>query len=78
VGWSTHDTDGTAGQTDDVVPDGADQMDEHVAGEQSLESWSLEPAEERPIPDFLPTNPLAVPSEVFQVLGLRMHDVEVG
>jgi hypothetical protein len=75
---ATHDTNGTAGQTVDVVPNGPDQMDERVAGQQSLQSWSLEPAEERAIPDFLPTNPLAVPGEVFQMLGLRMHDVEVG
>ena len=38
---------------------------------------ALEPAEKRTIPDVLPTNPLAVPGEVFQMLGLRMHDVEV-
>jgi hypothetical protein len=75
---ATHDTNGTAGQTVDVVPDGSDQMGERVAGQQSLQSWSLEPAKERAIPDFLPTNPLAVPGEVFQMLGLRMHDVEVG
>jgi hypothetical protein len=74
---ATDDTNGTAGQTVDVVPDGADQMGERVAGQQSFQSWSLEPAEERAIPDFLPTNPLAVPGEVFQMLGLRMHDVEV-
>jgi hypothetical protein len=78
AGWPTHDTDGTAGQTDDVVSDGADQMGERVAGQQPLQPWSLEPAEERAIPDFLPTTPLAVPGEVFQMLGLRMHDVEVG
>src|SRR5258708_3279570 len=78
AGWPTHDTNVTAGQTDDVVPDGPDQMDERVAGQQSLQSWSLEPAEERAIPDILPTNALAVPGEVFQMLGLRMHDVGVG
>ena len=78
AGWPTHDTDGTAGQTDDVVSDGPDQMGKRVAGQQPLQPWSLEPAEERAIPDFLPTNPLAVPGEVFQMLGLGMHDVEVG
>jgi hypothetical protein len=75
---ATHDVNGTPGQTVDVVPDGPDQMDERVAGQQPLQSWSLEPDKERAIPDFLPTTPLAVPGEVFQVLGLRMHDVEVG
>jgi hypothetical protein len=75
---ATHDVNGTPGQTVDVVPDGPNQMDERVAGQQPLQSWSLEPAKERAIPDFLPTSPLAVPGEVFQVLGLRMHDVEVG
>jgi hypothetical protein len=49
-----------------------------VAGQQSLQSRSLESAEECTISDFLPTTPLAVPREVFQMLGLRMHDVEVG
>jgi hypothetical protein len=53
-------------------------MGERVAGQQSLQSWSLEPAKERGISDFLPTTPLAVPGEVLQMLGLRMHDVEVG
>ena len=75
---ATHDTNGAAGQTVDVVPDGPDQMAGVVASQQSLQSGSLEPAEKCAIPDFLPTNPLAVPGEVFQMLGLRMHDVEVG
>jgi len=75
---ANHDTDGTPSQTVDVVSDGPDQMGERVASQQSLQSWSLEPAEERTIPDFLPTPPLAVPGEVLQMLGLRMHDVEVG
>ena len=75
---ATHDTNGTAGQTVDVVPDGPDQVDERVAGQQSLQSWPLESAEECAIPDFLPASPLAIPGEVFQMLGLRMHDVEVG
>jgi hypothetical protein len=49
-----------------------------VAGQQSLQSGSLEPAEKCAISDFLPANPLALPGEVFQMLGLRLHDVEVG
>src|SRR5258708_6860391 len=75
---ATHDTNGAAGQTVDVVPDGPDQMAGVVASQQSLQSGSLEPAEKCAIPDFLPTTPLAVPGEVFQMLGLRMHDVEMG
>jgi hypothetical protein len=61
-----------------VVPDGPDQMAGIVAGQQSLQSGSLEPAEKRSVSDFLSTNPLALSGEVFQMLGLRMHDVEVG
>jgi len=61
-----------------VVPDGAGKVDERVAGQQSLQSWSLEPAEKRGISDFLPTTPLAVPGEVLQMFRLGMHDVEVG
>jgi hypothetical protein len=53
-------------------------MGERVAGQQSLQSWSVEPAEKRTISDFLPTAPLAVSGEVLQMLRLRMHDVEVG
>jgi len=75
---ATHDTNGTAGQTDDVVPDGPDQMGEHVAGQQSLQSGAVESGEKRAIQDFFPTSPLAGSGEVFQMLGLGMHDVEVG
>jgi len=49
-----------------------------VASQQSLQSWSLEPAEKRTISDFLPTTPLGVSGEVLQMLRLRMYDVEVG
>ena len=75
---ANHDINGTAGQTDDVVPDGPDQMDERVAGQQSLQSGAVESGEKCAIPDFLPTTPLAVSGEVFQMLRLWMHDVEVG
>jgi hypothetical protein len=49
-----------------------------VAGQQSFQSRAVEPAEKRAIPDFLPTAPLAVSSEVLQMLRLGMHDVEMG
>jgi hypothetical protein len=52
-------------------------MAEGVASQQSLQSWSLEPAEKRAISDFLPANPLAVSGEVLQMLRLGMHDVEM-
>jgi hypothetical protein len=71
------DTNGTAGQTVDVVPDGPDQMDERVAGQQSLQSGAVESGEKRAIQDFFPPPSLAGPGEVFQMLGLRMHDVAV-
>jgi len=78
AGSHIHDTNRTAGQAIDVVPDGSDQMDERVAGQQSLQSGAVEPGEKRTIQDFFSTPPLAGPGEVFQMLGLRMHDVEVG
>jgi hypothetical protein len=49
-----------------------------VASQQSLQSWSLEPVQERTISHVLPTNPLAVSGKVLPLLRLRMHDVEVG
>jgi hypothetical protein len=75
---ATHDSDRAAGQTVDVVPDGAGQVAKGVARQQSFQSWSLEPAEKRSISDFLPTNPLALSGEILQVLWLGMHDVEMG
>jgi hypothetical protein len=53
-------------------------MDERVAGQQSLQSGTVEPREKRAIQDFFPASPLAGSGEVFQMLGLGMHDVEVG
>jgi hypothetical protein len=53
-------------------------MDERVAGQQSLQSGAVESSEKRIIQDFFPAPALAGSSEVFQMLGLRMHDVEVG
>jgi hypothetical protein len=41
-------------KTVDVVPDGPDQMDERVAGQQSLQSGAVESGEKRVIQDFLP------------------------
>jgi hypothetical protein len=73
-----HDTNGTAGQAVDVVPDGSDQVDEPVAGQQSVQSGAVESRKKRTIQDFFPAPPLAGSGEVFQMLGLWMHDVEVG
>jgi hypothetical protein len=53
-------------------------MDEPVAGQQSIQSGAVESGEKRAVQDFFPAPSLAGPSEVFQMLGLRMHDVEVG
>jgi hypothetical protein len=75
---ATHDSDRAAGQTVDVVPDGTGQMAEGVASQQSLQSWSVEPAEKRSVSDFLSTTPLALSGEVLQMLRLGMHDVAMG
>jgi len=53
-------------------------MDERVAGQQSFQSRTVESGEKRAISDFFPTSSLAGSGEVFQMLGLRVHDVEVG
>jgi hypothetical protein len=53
-------------------------MDERVAGQQSLQSRAVESVEKRAIQDLFPTHPLVGSGKVFQMLGLRMHDVEVG
>src|SRR5262249_44070085 len=70
---ATHDSDRAAGQTVDVVPDGAGQVAEGVARQQSFQSWSLEQAEKRSVSDLLPTNPLALSGKVLQMLRLGMH-----
>jgi hypothetical protein len=75
---ATHDSNRAAGQTVDVVPDGTGQMAEGVASQQSLQSWSVEPAEKRGVSDFLSTTPLALSGEVLQMLRLGMHDVAMG
>jgi hypothetical protein len=75
---ATHDSNRAASQTDDVVPDGTRKMDGVVASQQSLQSWSVEPAEKRAISDLLPAPPLAGSGEVLQMLRLGMHDVEMG
>jgi hypothetical protein len=53
-------------------------MDERVAGQQPLQSGAVESGEKRAIQDFFPTPPLAGSGEVFQMLRLGLHDVEVG
>src|SRR5258708_22446425 len=53
-------------------------MAEGVASQQSLQSWSVQPAEKRRVSDFLPTSQLAVSGEVLQMLRLGMHDVAMG
>lgn len=75
---ATHDINRTPSQTVDVVPDGPHQMDERMAGQQSLQSWAVESGEKCALQDFFPTHPLAGSGEVFQVLGFGMHDVAVG
>src|SRR5262249_5085458 len=75
---ATHDSNRAASQTVDVVPDGTREMDGVVASQQSLQSWSVEPAEECTVSDLLSATPLAGSSEVLQMFRLGMHDVEMG
>jgi hypothetical protein len=77
-GRGNHDSNRTASQTVNVVSDGARQMDERVAGEQSLQSGAVESGEKRTVQDFFPAPALAGSREVLQMLRLGMHDVEVG
>jgi hypothetical protein len=75
---ATNDSNRTASQTVNVVPDGARQMDERVAGQQSLQPGAVESGEKRTVQDFFPAPPLVGSREVLQMLRLGMHDVEVG
>jgi hypothetical protein len=53
-------------------------MDEHVAGEQSLQPGAVESGKKRNVQDFFPAHPLVDSRQVLQMLRLGMHDVEVG
>jgi hypothetical protein len=75
---ATHDSDRTASQTNDVVPDGTRAVAIQSCCVQSRQSGSLGPVQERTIPNFFSASPLAVPGEVLQVLWFGMHDVEMG
>ena len=61
-----------------MVPDGARQMDERVASQQSLQPGAMESGEKRSVQDFFPAPPLVGAREILQMLWLGMHDVEVG
>jgi hypothetical protein len=75
---ATHDSNRTAGETVNVVPDGPGQMAGVMAGQQPFQSRAVESAEKRTIPDFFPTPSLGVSGEVLQMLRLGMYDVEMG
>jgi hypothetical protein len=77
-GRGNHDCNRTASQTVNVVSDGARQMDERVAGQQSLQPGAVESREKRTVQDFFPAPPLVGSREVLSMLRLGLHDVEVG
>jgi hypothetical protein len=75
---ATDDSNRTASQTVNVVPDGTRQMDDHVAGQQSLQPGAVESCEKCTVQDFFPAPPLVGAREILQMLRVGMHDVEVG
>jgi hypothetical protein len=75
---ATDDSNRTPSQTVNVVPNGPRQMDERVAGQQSLQPGAVESGEKRTVQDSFPAHPLAGSREILQMLRLGMHDVEMG
>jgi hypothetical protein len=72
------DHNGTTGQADDVVSDGADQMAGQTSCLQPFKSGQVGPPQKPNIHNSLSAPPLGVPGEVFQVLRIGMHDVAMG
>jgi hypothetical protein len=61
-----------------VVSDGADQMADQTSRVQPFQSRQVGPIEEQTIRHNVSATPLDVPGEVFQMLRLGLHDVEMG
>ena len=75
---ASHDSDGATGQADDVVSNGADQMADPASCVQPFKSRRVGATQKPIIHRSFPAAPLGVPGEVFQMLRIRMHDVEMG
>jgi hypothetical protein len=75
---ASHDHDGTTGQADDVVSDGAYQVADQAPRLQPFKSRQVGPVQKQTVHHPLSAAPLAVPGKVFQVLRIGMHDVEMG
>jgi hypothetical protein len=75
---ASYDNVGATGQADDVVSDGADQMADPTSCIQPFQSRPVGPVQEQTIRHNVSATPLGVPGEVFQMLRIGLHDVEMG
>ena len=75
---ASHDNVGATGQADDVVSDGTDQMADQTSCVQPFQSRQVGPIQEQIIRHNVSATPLGVPGEVFQMLRIGLHDVEMG
>jgi len=74
----SHDSNGATGQANDVVSDGADQMADQTPCLQPFKSGQVGTAQKPDVHNTLSAAPLGIPGEVFQVLRIWLHDVEMG
>jgi hypothetical protein len=75
---ASRDSNRTTGEANDVVSDGADQMAGQASCLQPFKSRRVGAAQKSDIHHSFSTTSLGVPGEVFQVLRIRLHDVEMG
>jgi hypothetical protein len=61
-----------------VVSDGSDQVAGQTSCIQPFQSRQVGPVEEPDIRHSFSATPLAIPGEIFQMLRIGMHDVEMG
>jgi hypothetical protein len=75
---ASHDINRATGQANDVVSDGPDQMAGQASCLQPFESRPVGTAQKPDIHHSLSATSLGIPGKVFQVLRIRLHDVEMG
>jgi hypothetical protein len=72
-----HDRNRATSQADDVVSDGTNKMADQTSCLQPFQSGQMGPAQEPAVRDTFSATPLGVPVEVFQMLRIGLHDVEM-
>jgi hypothetical protein len=75
---ASHDSNGATSQANDVVSDGADQMAGQTSCLQPFKSRQVGTAQKPVIHNSFSATPLGVQGEIFQVLRIWVHDVEMG